>query len=221
MTQLAQRVTRTLSMYPGTSVQLYAEDRIKDAIQQTFELVFDKHFWPEFASWQSWTLNESTGEVTATLTSLLKRWEDLAMVIPSGKQKPLPRLPHGMNPYLITGETPRFVEPYNANSRVFRVWPLEATGDVVCYIRTLPDEFSDSDVVPFDSVLLVNGAAYMMAEDDGTNPGAIEKFKGIFEKRLEQLEMQFQQMDLPLINDPNTTIPTEWDGTGFAYGWRS
>jgi hypothetical protein len=141
-------------------------------------------------------------------------------VIPDGKVKPLPRLPYGVNPYEITGEVPKFVEPYNANSKIFRVWPMEATGDVVCRIRTLPDVFSDSDTIDFDSIALVNGAAYQIAEDDGSNPGAIEKFKSLFENRLAQLEMQIQQMALPIVSDPNTNIPTEWDGSGFVYGWR-
>ena len=220
LTEIAQKVTRRLSLYPGTGVQLYAEDRIKDMIQSTFEFIFDDYFWPQFCSWNQWTLNGTTGEVTADISAILKRWEDLSAVMRDGSNKKLPRVPDGMNPFTITGETPRFIEPYNANGRIFRVWPLECVTDIVAYVRTIPDEYVDDDVIDFDSEALILGATYHILEDDGTVPGGIEKYRSLFERRVSQLKVNVDQMPIPLVDTPRSNVPVEWDGTNFVYGWR-
>lgn len=220
LAQIADKVTRRLSLYPGTSVQLYAEDRIKDMIQSTFEFLFDDYFWPQFCSWNQWTLNGTTGEVTADISTILKRWEDLSIVLRETSNKPLPRLPHGMNPYTITGDIPRFIEPFNTNSKIFRIWPLECTSDIICFVRTLPDEYVDTDVIDFDSEALILGATYHILEDDGTVPGAIEKYRALFERRTAQLKVNVDQMPIPLVDTPRSSVPVEWDGTDFVYGWR-
>jgi hypothetical protein len=67
---------------------------------------------------------------------------------------------------------------------------------------------------------LILGATYHILEDDGTVPGAIEKYRALFERRTSQLKVNVDQMPIPLVDSPRTNVPAEWDGTDFVYGWR-
>lgn len=212
LSELTQLVVSRLSMVDGTDVQLYAEDRIEEELQHTFDFVFESAYWPQFSTWQSAALNGTTGEVTATLTSILKRWEDLFGVWYEDNQRPIPVLPNNYNPYGLSGTRPIFIEPFNDNSKIFRVWPVAATGDVRFYVRTKPAEFGSADTVNFDSEALILGATYGILEDDGDNPGATEKFHRKFESRMKQLyKSAFHQHPLPLNpNMASAVVPNEW-----------
>lgn len=210
---MIQEVITRLSMYAGTSAQTYAEDRIGAMIQHKFDVLFDEEWWPQFCAWAEYTLDGSTGVVTADLSSVVKEWKDIRVIHAEDKRTPLPLLPHSINPYTLSGTTPMYVEFYDSATKIFRIWPLAATGDVQLHRRTKPTDFADDDDVNFDSEALILGACWDYSEDDGANPGAIEKFKNMFEARVRQLKKQ-------LANLPTTLTPyhketnTEWVETG-------
>jgi hypothetical protein len=53
--------------------------------------------------------------------------------------------------------------------------------------RTKPDDFEeDSDEIFMDTQLLLLGTCWDVLEDDGTNPGASDKFRVLFQDALSQ-----------------------------------
>lgn len=209
---IIQKVIVRVSQVPGTSVQTYAESRIGDMVQHKFDVLFDDFWWPQFQNWITGTLDGTLGVVTADLTNLIRRWQDIKRVFYDVDMVPLPQIPISVNPFsLSAGGRPRFIDPYPADaSKVFRVWPNDATGTLRINYRTKPTNFVTTDTVDFDDQVLILGATYDYLEDDGTNPGATEKFRTMFEQRLRQLKTTSSEQPIPL--DGRTEfIPTRWE----------
>lgn len=192
-----QRVIRRISQVPGTSVQVYAEERIGDMVQHKFEVLFEEVWWNQFLHWKTATLDGVTGVVTIDLSTLvngnndpigLKRFEDIKKVIPGTRSKGLKLFPESLNPDNLTGATPRYLEAVGDSEKVFRVLPITATGNLNIRYRARPADFALGDDIDFDAQALILGAAYDYLEDDGTNPGATDKMAGFFEARVKQLK---------------------------------
>ena len=198
-------------MAAGQGVQLYAEDRIAEMIQHKFDVLFEEIFWPQFCTWAQYTLDGTLGIITTDLTTLVKRFEDIQVIYPENSNQSLPKLsPSTSNPFELSGTTPVAYEALgptdtNKTSRVFQIWPKAATGDVILRFRTKPDTFTANTTVDFDEQVLILGAAFDYAEDDGTNPNATQKFQNLFESRFIQLKNTFNSGPISL--DPLTTIP--------------
>jgi hypothetical protein len=74
---------------------------------------------------------------------------------------------------------------------------LNTQGKVWITYRTKPDDFEeDSDEIHLDTQLLLLGSCWDVLEDDGTNPGASDKFKALFQDALAQFNRQ--QFNIPL-----------------------
>lgn len=78
---------------------------------------------------------------------------------------------------------------------MFQTYPNVDTGanEVSIIGRTKPVMTDDiwlgrAYEVPMDAQLLINGACYDYMEDDGTNPGATQKFQNAFENRYAQFK---------------------------------
>ncbi len=220
MTTLAQLVARTaerLSMAAGTGVQTYAEDRIAEMIQHKFDVEFDKRFWPQFSTWTTYTLDGTLGVVTADLTEVIKRFEDIAIIYPTNSDTPITHTtPMSMNPNNIGGTSVRHYESYVATSvaKVFRVWPRASTGTLEIYYRTKPDTFVSTDTVNFDEQLLILGAVWDYLEDDGTNPNASAKMKDLYDERSIQIGNSLDRMPISL--DPAAGRPATFAFTALA-----
>jgi len=204
-------------MAAGTGVQIYAEDRIAEMIQHKFDVLFDEEFWPQFATWATWTLDETLGVVTTDLTDLVKRYEDLQVIFPENSQRALTKLtPNTTNPFLFSGTTPivyASLGPGDSNktTRVFNVWPKEATGNLNVRYRTKPTTFVSTDTVDFDDQALILGATFDYLEDDGVNPNATQKFQLLFDARVQQLKNNFN--DGPIALDPASSRPETFSFT--------
>ena len=211
LSQLVARTADRLSMVAGTGVQVYAEDRIAEMIQHKFDVLFDEVFWPQFCTWYEWTLDATLGVVTTDLTDILKRYEDIQVVFPENSNTALTKLSNlTTNPFELTGTTPINYEALgptysNKTTKVFRVWPLAATGDIILRVRTKPDTFTSEDEIDFDDQSLILGSVFDYLEDDGTNPNATQKFQLLFEARVKQLKNNFNSAAISL--DPVTAIP--------------
>ena len=211
LSQLVARTADRLSMVAGTGVQVYAEDRIAEMIQHKFDVLFDEVFWPQFCTWYTWTLDETLGVVTADLTDILKRYEDIQVKFPENSNMALTKLSNlTTNPYELTGTTPVNYEALgptvsNKTTKVFRIWPLASTGNVVVRLRTKPDTFTSEDEIDFDDQSLILGSVFDYLEDDGTNPNATQKFQLLFEARIKQLKNNFNSAPISL--DTATSIP--------------
>ena len=211
---LAQLVTRTeqrLSMVAGTSVQLYSEDRIAEMIQHKFDVLFIEAWWPQFMTWYTWTLDGTNGQVTVDVTNIIKDYQDIRRIFPSGSNTPLTELGSTVNPLQLSGTTPMHFESDIATDKRFHIWPKTATGNIIVHVRTKPATFISSDEINFDEQALILGAAYDYAEDDGTNPGGTEKLQNLFEARVQQSQSQLN--DAPLSLNPLTTNPNTFTFT--------
>lgn len=210
---LIQKVVVRLSQVPGVGVQTYAEDRIADMIQHKFDILFDEAFWYQFMHWQDITLDGVTGQPTVNLeaqTNQLERFEDIRIAKVLGKRRTLKLAPHDLDISMVTGTSARYIEPFDdGTGKIFRVWPATTTDTISIHFRSKPDDFVPADTIKFDPQALILGATYDYLEDDGTNPGATEKFKNMFEARVRQLKLLRVQMPLEL-DDRTTDTLDEW-----------
>ena len=110
---------------------------------------------------------------------------------------------------LADGTAPRFLEP-TADSSLFTVYPLGATGDIVVVGRERPLlEFTNNQIVPFDNLALCYFAAWDYLVDDASNAGAAAKMQGLFDSRMKALEdAEFD--NVVLLNPRSEQIPSQW-----------
>ena len=204
---IVQRTIKMLSQVYGTSVQRYSEPRIQEMVQSRFEMLFDEYWWHQFKGSGTFTLNGTTGEVTETLTSLIKRYEDVQAVFITGMTVPLAQLPTKFNAATLASSSPKFIGP--SATKVFKVYPVASTGTIEVHYRTLPTSFTDDSVVDFDDFTLIYAACMDFAIDDATNELQIQKFDALFTKRLEQLVRMQNQIALPINRNEQITL-TDW-----------
>lgn len=210
--ELVIKVTRRIGQVSGTGVQLYAEDVIADMLQHKFDVLFDEAWWPQFMHWQQVSLDGTTGVPTtnlATLTYPVKNFRDIRAVFPYNKDRALAKMSAHRQPNTLTGNVGMFVEPHGDPTRVFRILPVTATEDVIFHYRSKPDAFIPADTVDFDEQAMILGAAYDYLEDDGTNPGATQKFQNMFNSRVVQLKRELH--NIAFDSDPYTNdTADEW-----------
>lgn len=217
---LIQRTITTLAQVPGSGTQLYSEDRIQELIQQVYTINSDKFWIPEQMNWLSAALDGTAG-LPATDWTDINSYKDIRAIFFNTSQRPLPRLPSDMNPFTVTGTTGRFQEPIaranepsSTSTRLFRIWPLTATGTVRVHARLRNTNlFRDPDnVIYFDDVALINGTAFMYSADDGANPGSVAKFQRLYDDRIVEIQDNLNRQ--PIILDPRSPTAgdqwTEW-----------
>jgi hypothetical protein len=207
---IAQEAVRALSQVTGTSVQVYAEDRIYQQINHTFNLLFKEKdvWWDTLMQWFDATIDGSTGVATQDL-SAIDQVDDIRAIFRDNSDRPMPILPASINPYRLSGNVPRFIEFINDPDRHFRTWPRTVTETLRVHARVHPGVLTVDSNVNFDKDVLVHGASYFYAEDDGTNPGAIQKFQGLFELRRGQL--LHARSNLPSVqSNSGGSFPDTW-----------
>lgn len=194
--QLIVMAEKELSQTPGVGVQTYAEDTLGQKGQRIFNSIFDTFWLPGYCDWVTWTLDGVNGVVTADLTDVLGKVEDIRLLFISGHSDAIPRLPTELNPYTITGTTPLYFDTTSNQAKKFQIWPLAATGDLQARIRQKPADFTGDEIVYADTDLLVNGMVYDFLEDDGANPNATQKYKNLFDARF--LELRRLETSAPI-----------------------
>lgn len=197
-------VLKRLRMETSLATQIYSEDAIAMGIQHKFDTLFDEYWMPQFMTYQEqYTLDGTTGRVVGDLSAKIKRFEDIRHVHNMYSIYPLPRAPDSVR---VNDLTIPCVQPDNDATKVFRILPLNSTGVVYLTYRTKPANFSaDNDLIKMDDQLIILGTCYDMLEDDGTNPGASDKFKNMFDARVKQY--QKLQFNLSQTSSPSQTFP--------------
>ena len=199
---IVTKVLQRLALVEGLDAQIYAEPRIQLAIQHKFDMIFREYWIPEYTTWQEpYTLDGVAGFVTGDLSSKIKDWRDLHSVFHENSHKPMPLAPRNVRDIDITYPS---IRPAATNpTKVFKVVPPLTYGQVYVSYRTKPDDFEeDSDEIYMDTQLLLLGACWDVLEDDGTNPGASDKFRILFQDALTQFNRQ--QFNIPLDLIPST-----------------
>ena len=219
---LVQRTIVRLRQVAGAGTQLYSEDLIAQLIEEVYEMVRTKRWWDHLMVMESRQLDGSTGVITSGLDGAREGYEDIQWIKWGTNSVPLPQLSSTINPYKLSGTTPRYVEPLHIDgdptrTLLFRVWPLASVTTVALPIRIRYRKdptslFTDSSVVvPFDATCLVNGAAAKFAMDEAVSTGTAQTLQQTFVARLGQLELQHDSADIIL--DDRTYNPynsSEW-----------
>lgn len=209
MTALIRDVQEALSQVSGTAVQTYAEDKIQRKLQEGFNLVRRRAWWPHLMEWRQYTLDGSTGTTTADIEDVLGI-EDIRVIYQGGTNRALAKLSGNVNPYTLTGTRPRyFTAKAHDNLRRITVYPITAEGTLDMHVRPFADIFVPTDTVPFDADCLVNYAAWNYSADDGTVVGQIAKFQQLFESILGDLIKETTAHPIAL-NPYMRAYETEW-----------
>ena len=213
MNALVQLCIKRISQVDGVGVQLYAEDRLVDMIQHKFEELAIRDWWPWLMSWVTLTLDGVTGSHTTDLSSTVRDHRDIRAIFIDGRRNPMKKLPTTVNPYLLSGTTPMYYELINSPTKLFKVWPITATGTLYAHVRTIAARYNISTTeVPFDPEALVLGTAYDYLVDDGTNPDASNKMRDMFDARVNELLKQNVGKNLTL-NPDGIDVVNTWTDT--------
>lgn len=205
-----RRVTTLLSQVSGENVQLYAEDKIIDMLQNSYNSLFDKLWWPNRMRRETKALNGTSGEVTVVFTALTK-FEDIKHVFREGIATPLPEIQLNRNPDIITGSTVRAYEYSGTTGKFFKCYPVTSTENVIVHYRERQADFVEDTQaeIDFDVDLLVFAAVYDYLEDDGTNPGATEKYRAKLNAKFTAAKAKYGTRIIPY-RKGRALIPDVW-----------
>lgn len=207
--EITQDVISNLSQAGAVGTQRYAEPRIQLLVNQCFEMLFDRQWWPQFMRWYlDAPLDGSSGVVTTDI-SAITRYEDIRAVFRAGHDRPLPELPDELNPGDIPPGELVFIDSNDTTGKVFKVWSQTASANLSIHARIKPARYVPDDEVKFDPLALTYGAAWAYAEDDGTNPGAAQKFQVLFENRVGIIEAMVNSKPVAL-NKRAVFVPNNW-----------
>lgn len=190
------KILQRLALVEGLDAQIYAEPRIQLAVQHKFDMIFREYWLPEYTVYQEpHTLDGVTGQITEEIFGELSDWRDVHSVFWESSHKPLPIAPMNTRDMDISYPS---VRPQGKNKhRWFRIVPVNTIGKVFVTYRVKPKDFEeDGDVIYMDTQLLILGSCWDVLEDDGTNPGAADKFRILFQDALSQFNRQ--QFNIPL-----------------------
>lgn len=212
--QLVTRVELRLALAAGFDVQVHAEDRIIELIRHKYNVLFDDHWWLDYMTLETMTLDGTTGKVTTDLTEKIRRFSDIHSAYYDTDDYPMPRLSTVVNP---TKFRVRAIFPLpNEPTRVFQVRPINTTGDVHVWYRTkLADSVWEDGTydteVNMDEEVLILGSVYDFLSDDGTNERAELKFKNMFDSRLKQLRQLDMEQGLSKRSQALQSPPDRWE----------
>ena len=194
--QIVTKVLQRLALVEGLDAQIYAEPRIQLAVQHKFDLLFREYWIPEYTTWQEqFDLDGVNGVVTADLSTRIKDFRDIHSVFWEGSHKPMPIAPLSTRDSDVT--YPSLRQLGTNTTKWFKVLPTNTSGKVHVSYRTKPPDFQDDgDQIHMDQQLLLLGSCWDVLEDDGTNPGASDKFRVLFQDALSQFNRQ--QHNIPL-----------------------
>jgi len=203
---IVTKVLQRLALVEGLDAQIYAEPRIQLAVQHKFDLLFREYWLPDYTTIQEeYTLDGTTGVITGDLTDKLKDWRDLHSVFHETSHKPMPIAP--MTTRDIDINYPSLRHMSTSPTKMFRVVPALTTGRVYVTYRTKPDDFEqDDDPIHIDTQLLILGTCWDVLEDDGTNPGASDKFKNLYQDAHNQFNRQQFNIPLDLVMSSRSTV---------------
>jgi hypothetical protein len=203
------KVLQRLALVEGLDAQIYAEPRIQLALQHKFDMIFREYWLPEYTTYQEeHTLDATNGVVTDDLADKIKDWRDLRSVFYEHSYKQLPRASNDARHNDIAYPS---IRPIPNKHKVFQVLPLNTQGKVWLTYRTKPDDFEqDSDEIYMDTQLLLLGTCWDVLEDDGTNPGASDKFRVLFQDSLAQFNRMQHNIPTDLISGTRSTVNRWW-----------
>ena len=180
LSSLRDDVIAYIGEVEGTSVQTYSEGRVDAALKHIFKNLHQKIWWPQYMQWFTLALDGTLGittDATFGADGYVQHPKDIRVIIPDGRNKSIPLLPKGANPFNLSGTTPKYWESLPASSeyyasRRFQIWPKTSTGNVIVHARVRPAVITSSTQNELDDNLLIFGAAWMILEQEDINPNS-------------------------------------------------
>ena len=224
--EVVDRAQQILGEVQGAGVQTYGEDRMFADTITIFDLLFKKYFWPQFMTWQTLTLDGTTGRVTlATAFNYLKDFEDIVAVFPEGSSTAMARLETRKNPFLWTGTRAMRWGSIHASDAAYlgkrlQFYPVTAVGSVVVGARLYPltqesaapeSEWDWDDIMELDKDMLAHGVAWLMLSSDELNAENAAAQQGLMEGRFNDITNNFAGQGVHISGDSG--VPMDWHVT--------
>lgn len=211
LSEIITFVQKELSQIAGVTVQIYSEDLIAQKVQTSFELLYSDRSWKRFQTFETYTLDGTTGRVTGNVSTTFKQFEDIYKIYPVGYDQPLSVYSMERNPAALTGTFPLEYTADRTANKIFRVLPITATGQIAVVGRIgYSTPFAADEVVPFDYLALGFMTAWQYAVDDASNSAMIDKFKALFDTRIAQLKKNQEREAIALNPGYRGIIPNTW-----------
>lgn len=207
LAELITRVQSLLSLAGGLGVQTYAQPKIVEFIQMGYTTLCNKRFWNDYTQTAMFTLDGTTGKVTADLTNVIKSFKDIQYIWYEDYANPLSKVPN--NRY---GSIVRQLGFGNSGiaSCPFIIYPVDNVGNVYVRYRTrATTPFTEDQEVPMDEELLVRWAAMMYLTFDNANQAAIQLVTKLYSDHLNDLEKLEENHARSLYSVTNQAV-TEW-----------
>ena len=195
---ITTNVEKLLRMEAGMSVQQYSEDIIGKHLQDSFNRLFNLYWLPDYYNaGEDFTLDGTTGKVTADLTTKIKRWRDVRFIWMKPYIQLLAVKPPQLAPSMLVGLVPMW-QPISGD-KIFSIFPVTTVGTITVAYRTKPDDFTSNDTVPEDIASIMEAeAAYVYVSDDSANEIAIKRLGQLTESREGDLRVALNQLPRPL-----------------------
>jgi hypothetical protein len=220
--QLRDDALTIIGEVAGTGVQTYSEDRVKRDVVRSFNLLFKKYNWPQYAAWMRLELDGTTGVIKTDSLEGVKDFEDFISVHPDGKTNALPIMSNNFNPYqssMSSGTDPVFwtmLHATNANfrKRKLQIYPTTAAGFINVHAMLYPivsqdNDWADESSMELDRDMLAYGTAFMTLAADDLNPQGAAVAQNLMEMRYRDIMNKLAGHRIP-INQSATRIPNQW-----------
>lgn len=211
---LITEIQLELRQMAGPAVQIYGQPVLMAKINDAFiEFFDDKEInWKRFLDYTTYTLDGTTGQATVAVNTSYAEFGDILSVFPAESDIPLPTWNKRRNPALVSSGYPTFVAPSGDATKVFKVLPVTATGDVVVLGKKRPATwpFDDlEDIVPFDYLAIKHYIVWQELLTDGDNPSATQKAQALFTNRYNTL-IDNERRHGVAKNGDNAQVPNRW-----------
>jgi hypothetical protein len=200
----------------GTGVQEFSEDTTYSALRRAFHLTFVKRPWEQYVRWGRYALDGVAGKVVdadAFGDVSSPDLKDFVAVYRDGENTPLPVLSNRVNPFIYTGDRVLYWTSLAASDpdylkKRLKFYPITATGNVNIGVKIPPMVIGEDTVLYLDRMMLEMGTAWQVLDADGSNPGAADTFKQLFDLRFRDIEHNFANQPIEITGESD--IPTQW-----------
>jgi len=205
--QLVSATEQMLYQAAGSAVQSYSQTLLLSKLQDAFDHLFLKEWWPHFTVRKQLTV--ANGLPTTPLQDIV-HYEDIRYVYTETRERPLAKLQlatNTLNPVWQAGGVPRAIEHNPAT--MLRFWPSQCAGTVLVVGRARPAPYLITQTFELDSLMLSHFAVWSYFTEDAANPDAANMHQAMFTDRYVSLKNNL--FNEPIDLDPNSSrYPDTW-----------
>ena len=177
-----------IGLVPGTSVQVYTEDQVLNAINSSFTFVFEKRFWKHLTYTTEHTLDGAAGVIIDEVAAI-EKFTDIQWIRadPYRKSDAIQYIDDEEDfedqPFSLCYTHLSDVHPQR-KTKLIKVLPITQEGNIKIKARRKPDPFeNDDDIIPFDSTCLRHLVIATLLSADGMNPSSQNMQQSLFNQR--------------------------------------